>query len=272
MKKYNLLFASLLFLFPNETIAQERAIIKIDTDRVIDQINPHLYGNFSEHLGQGIYGGIYDPKSIQADEDGFRKDVIEQTKELKVSILRWPGGNFVSGYHWEDGIGDRSKRPTRIDLAWGGKESNMIGTDEFIQFARKAKVEPYFCVNLGTGSLDEARNWVEYCNVEKGTYYSDLRRKNGFEKPHKVTYWGLGNEVDGPWQMGHKSPEDYSGRSIYFVKAAILSSIDLIFDSASACFFFSISITFAGALLTKFSLPNFFMTEAKKPFWYFNSS
>ena len=164
MKKYNLLFASLLFLFPNETIAQERAIIKIDTDRVIDQINPHLYGNFSEHLGQGIYGGIYDPKSIQADEDGFRKDVIEQTKELKVSILRWPGGNFVSGYHWEDGIGDRSKRPTRIDLAWGGKESNMIGTDEFIQFARKAKVEPYFCVNLGTGSLDEARNWVEYCN------------------------------------------------------------------------------------------------------------
>ena len=218
MKKYNLLFASLLFLFPNETIAQERAIIKIDTDRVIDQINPHLYGNFSEHLGQGIYGGIYDPKSIQADEDGFRKDVIEQTKELKVSILRWPGGNFVSGYHWEDGIGDRSKRPTRIDLAWGGKESNMIGTDEFIQFARKAKVEPYFCVNLGTGSLDEARNWVEYCNVEKGTYYSDLRRKNGFEKPHKVTYWGLGNEVDGPWQMGHKSPEDYSKMAIETAK------------------------------------------------------
>ncbi len=218
MKKYNLLFASLLFLFPNETIAQERAIIKIDTDRVIDQINPHLYGNFSEHLGQDIYGGIYDPKSIQADEDGFRKDVIEQTKELKVSILRWPGGNFVSGYHWEDGIGDRSKRPTRIDLAWGGKESNMIGTDEFIQFARKAKVEPYFCVNLGTGSLDEARNWVEYCNVEKGTYYSDLRRKNGFEKPHKVTYWGLGNEVDGPWQMGHKSPEDYSKMAIETAK------------------------------------------------------
>ena len=218
MKKYNLLFASLLFLFPNETIAQERAIIKIDTDRVIDQINPHLYGNFSEHLGQGIYGGIYDPKFIQAVEDGFRKDVIEQTKELKVSILRWPGGNFVSGYHWEDGIGDRSKRPTRIDLAWGGKESNMIGTDEFIQFARKAKVEPYFCVNLGTGSLDEARNWVEYCNVEKGTYYSDLRRKNGFEKPHKVTYWGLGNEVDGPWQMGHKSPEDYSKMAIETAK------------------------------------------------------
>ena len=152
MKKYNLLFASLLFLFPNETIAQERAIIKIDTDRVIDQINPHLYGNFSEHLGQGIYGGIYDPKSIQADEDGFRKDVIEQTKELKVSILRWPGGNFVSGYHWEDGIGDRSKRATRIDLAWGGKESNMIGTDEFIQFDR----------NLISVSIWEPVHWMKH--------------------------------------------------------------------------------------------------------------
>lgn len=190
--------------------AQERGLIKIDVDRVTGTINPHLYGNFSEHLGQGIYGGIYDPKSAQADEEGFRKDVIEETKRLNVSILRWPGGNFVSGYHWEDGIGDRSERPTRIDLAWGGKESNMIGTDEFIRFARKAGVEPYLCVNLGTGTLDEARNWVEYCNVSGGTYYSDLRRKNGSEQPHKVIYWGLGNEVDGPWQMGHKTPEEYA--------------------------------------------------------------
>lgn len=218
MKKYSLLFVSILFLLANEMKAQERAIIKIDTDRVIDQINPHLYGNFSEHLGEGIYGGIYDPASVQADEDGFRKDVIEQATELKISILRWPGGNFVSGYHWEDGIGEQSKRPIRIDLAWGGKENNIIGTDEFIKFARKAKVEPYFCVNLGTGSLDEARNWVEYCNIEKGTYYSDLRRKNGFEKPHKVIYWGLGNEVDGPWQMGHKSPEDYAKVAIEAAK------------------------------------------------------
>ncbi len=216
MRKYYLLICMLSLI--GRVSAQEHATIKIDTDRVIGQIHPHLYGNFSEHLGRGIYGGIYDPPSSQADEDGFRKDVIEQTKNLKVSILRWPGGNFVSGYHWEDGIGDRSKRPTRIDLAWGGKESNMIGTDEFVQFARKAQTEPYFCVNLGTGSLDEARNWVEYCNVDKGTYYSDLRRKNGYEQPHKIVYWGLGNEVDGPWQMGHKSPEEYSKVAIETAK------------------------------------------------------
>lgn len=190
--------------------SQENAVIKIDVDRTIGEINPFLYGNFSEHLGQGIYGGIYDPTSKQADEDGFRKDVIESAKDLNVSILRWPGGNFVSGYHWEDGIGDRSKRPTRIDLAWGGKESNMIGTDEFIKFSRKIGAEPYFCVNLGTGTLDEARNWVEYCNISGGTYYSELRKKNGSIEPHKVIYWGLGNEVDGPWQMGHKTPEEYA--------------------------------------------------------------
>ncbi len=216
MRKYYLLLCVLSFV--GRVPAQEHATIKIDTDRIVGQIHPYLYGNFSEHLGQGIYGGIYDPQSSQADEDGFRKDVIEQTKNLKVSILRWPGGNFVSGYHWEDGIGDRSKRPTRIDLAWGGKESNMIGTDEFVQFARKAQTEPYFCVNLGTGTLDEARNWVEYCNVDKGTHYSDLRRKNGYEQPHKIVYWGLGNEVDGPWQMGHKSPEEYAKVAIETAK------------------------------------------------------
>lgn len=206
MKKYSLLFVSILFLLVNEMKAQERAIIKIDTDRVIDQINPHLYGNFSEHLGEGIYGGIYDPASVQADEDGFRKDVIEQATELKISILRWPGGNFVSGYHWEDGIGEQSKRPTRIDLAWGGKESNIIGTDEFIKFARKANVEPYFCVNLGTGSLDEARNWVEYCNIEKGTYYSDLRRKNGFENHIKLSTggWVMKLTDHGRWGINHQ--------------------------------------------------------------------
>lgn len=210
MKKVKLL--SILFLCAGiSAYAQgEKALIKIDIDRTVGQIDPHLYGNFSEHLGRGIYGGIYDPASSQADEEGFRKDVIEATRELGVSVLRWPGGNFVSGYHWEDGIGDPDKRPVRIDLAWGGREPNRVGTDEFVKFARKAGVEPYFCVNLGTGSLDEARNWVEYCNVEKGTYYSDLRRKNGSEQPYKIKYWGLGNEVDGPWQMGHKTPDEYA--------------------------------------------------------------
>lgn len=198
--------------------AQTNAVIKIDTDRKIGEISPLLYGNFSEHLGAGIYGGIYDPASKTADEDGFRNDVKEAIEDLNVSILRWPGGNFVSGYHWEDGIGPRSERPARIDLAWGGVESNMIGTDEFLQYTKKLGIEPYICVNLGTGTLDEARNWVEYCNVEKGTYYSDLRRKYGSEEPYKVKYWGLGNEVDGPWQMGHKSPEDYAKVAIETAK------------------------------------------------------
>lgn len=205
-----LLFAGVLIATASLSFAQERAVIKIDTDRTIAEIDPLLYGNFSEHLGQGIYGGLYDPQSSQADENGFRKDVIDHLQDLKVSILRWPGGNFVSGYHWEDGIGPKSQRPVRIDLAWGGKESNQFGTDEFMDFVTKANVEPYFCVNLGTASLDEARNWVEYCNIDKGTYYSDLRRKNGHEKPYGIKYWGLGNEVDGPWQMGHKTPDEYA--------------------------------------------------------------
>lgn len=128
---------------------------------------------------------------------------------MNVSIVRWLGGNFVSGYHWKDGIGPKDKRPTRLDLAWGFRENNSFGTDEYVDWCRKVNAAPYFCVNLGTGSLDEIRDWVEYCNVEKGTYYSDLRIKNGHVEPHKVIYWGLGNEMDGQWQMGHKNAEDY---------------------------------------------------------------
>lgn len=218
MKNIKVFFIVIACLSFNSAFSQTKAIIKIDTDRRISEINPLLYGNFSEHLGQGIYGGIYDPDSEFADEDGFRKDVMEAVNDLQVSILRWPGGNFVSGYHWEDGIGPRSERPARIDLAWGGVESNQIGTDEFLKYSQKLGVEPYIAINLGTGTLDEARNWVEYCNVEKGTYYSDLRRKYGTEEPYKVKYWGLGNEVDGPWQMGHKSPEDYAKVAIETAK------------------------------------------------------
>ena len=187
----------------------ETARIKIDIEREIGRIDPLLYGNFIEHLGRCIYGGVYEPGSPLSDARGFRKDVIEATRALNTSIVRWPGGNFVSGYHWEDGIGPVDKRPTRIDLAWGNRENNSFGTDEFVDWCRAVGTEPYFCVNLGTGSLDEARNWVEYCNVESGTYWSDLRRSNGHEEPHKVIYWGLGNEMDGGWQMGHKNAEDY---------------------------------------------------------------
>ncbi|MFM7195043.1 MAG: alpha-N-arabinofuranosidase, partial [Bacteroidota bacterium] len=167
-----------------------------------------IYGNFAEHLGRCIYGGIYEPSSPQAGEGGFRKDVIAGTKELGVSLVRWPGGNFVSGYHWMDGIGDRSLRPVRKDLAWGDFESNQVGTDEFLHWAKLAGVEPYICINAGTGTLDEARDWVEYVNG-KGTYFATLRGKNGHPEPYGVKYWGLGNEIDGDWQIGHKNAEDY---------------------------------------------------------------
>ncbi|GAP72591.1 alpha-L-arabinofuranosidase [Candidatus Symbiothrix dinenymphae] len=186
-----------------------RARIKIDIERQIGAVDKNIYSSFTEHLGRCIYGGIYEAGSPLSDEDGFRKDVLEAVKELKVPLVRWPGGNFVSGYHWEDGIGPKNQRPTRMELAWHATESNAFGTDEFMKWCRKANVEPYFCINLGTGSLDEARNWVEYCNVEKGTYYSDLRIKNGNTQPYKVTYWGLGNEMDGYWQMGQKNVDDY---------------------------------------------------------------
>ena len=210
MKKV-LIATCLALLVASFCIGQNlKACIKIDIEREKGEINKLLYGNFTEHLGRCIYGGIYEPKSPLANADGFRKDVIEATKNLGVSIVRWPGGNFVSSYHWQDGIGPRDSRPRRKDLAWGNVETNEVGTDEFLKFAAAAGMEPYFCVNMGTGSLDEARNWVEYCNAKQGLYYSDLRAKNGHPEPYKVKYWGLGNEMDGEWQIGHKNAEDYS--------------------------------------------------------------
>jgi len=211
-RKTTLAALAVAALIPAGLSAREeggKARIKIDIERRKGEIDPNIYGNFVEHLGRCIYGGLYEPGSSLSDEKGYRRDVLEATRALNTSVVRWPGGNFVSGYHWEDGIGPQSERPTRIDLAWGFRESNAFGTDEFVEWCRRAGTEPYFCVNLGTGTMDEARNWVEYCNVEKGTYWSDLRRKNGFEKPHNVKYWALGNEMDGQWQMGHKNAEDY---------------------------------------------------------------
>jgi alpha-N-arabinofuranosidase len=188
---------------------QTSAVIKLDIDRKTAEIDKLIFGNFTEHLGRCIYGGIYEPGSPMSDKDGFRRDVMEATQKLGVSIIRWPGGNFASGYHWLDGVGPKENRPKRKDLAWGDTETNQFGTDEFLQFANKAGVESYICVNLGTGSWDEARNWVEYCNAKPGLYYSDLRSKNGHPEPYHVKYWGLGNEIDGPWQMGHRNAEDY---------------------------------------------------------------
>jgi alpha-N-arabinofuranosidase len=157
-----------------------------------------------------LYGSLYDPSSPLADENGFRKDYIEAMRELKITNMRWPGGNFVMGYNWQDGIGPREERPVRINAAWGGLETNQVGTDEWIALNEAIGSENVICVNLGLGTMDDARYWVEYCNYKGGTYYSDLRARNGHREPYHIRIWDLGNEVDGyPWELGHKSAEDY---------------------------------------------------------------
>jgi alpha-L-arabinofuranosidase len=185
------------------------ARIRVDPERVIAPIDPKLYGNFTEHLGRCIEGGIFDEGSPLADANGYRRDVLDAARSLHVTLLRWPGGNFSSNYNWMDGIGPRDQRPKRLDMAWHSVEDNRFGTHEFLNYTELLGTEPYICVNFGTGSWTEAQQWVEYCNLAGGTAMSELRKKNGREKPWKVTYWGLGNEMDGPWQMGHRSAEDY---------------------------------------------------------------
>jgi len=212
-----------------------KARIKIDTDRVIGEVNPHLFGNFAEHLGRCIYGGIYEPGSRLADEEGYRKDVIDATRGLGVTLLRWPGGNFVSGYNWKDGIGPRDQRPVRPEGAWGSVEPNTFGTDEFLRYCEKLKIEPYICINAGLGTIEDARNWVEYCNEKRDTYWAQQRQKNGRKEPWKVKYWGLGNEIDGPWQLGHKNAEDYTKFALEAAKAMrrVDESIQLIASGSS---------------------------------------
>jgi alpha-N-arabinofuranosidase len=194
------------------------ATISVDIRRQIDTIDQNIYGGFIEHLGRCIYGGIYEPGSPLSDERGFRRDVMEAIQRLKVPNIRWPGGNFVSGYHWMDGIGPKDKRPKRMELAWHTVESNEFGTDEFIEYCRAVGTEPHICVNMGSGTMDEARDWVEYCNGSENTYHANLRRSNGHQEPYNVKYWGLGNEVSGGWQIGHKEAEDYARAALEFAK------------------------------------------------------
>lgn len=237
MKKLGMLFKWLILsglIFGNLS-AQEPAVIKIDTDRKIGAVNPNIYGAFLEPIRQIVYGHLYDPASTLADENGFRKDLIQLTRELKIPVIRWPGGNYVSGYNWKDGIGPKDQRPVRMELAWNAVDNNQMGTDEFARFCKIVGAENFICINAGTGTVDEARHWVEYCNVEKGTYYSDLRRKYGNEKPFNVKYWALGNELDGFWQMGYKNVEDYSKFALEAAKLMEWSdkSIKLIVSGAS---------------------------------------
>lgn len=194
------------------------AKIKIDFERKIGTIDRNIYGNFTEHLGRCIYGGIYDEGSPLSDSDGFRKDVLDAARSMHVSVLRWPGGNFSSGYNWKDGIGAKDSRPRRWDTAWQEEESNRFGTDEFIEYCRKLKAEPYICVNMGTGTMQDAADWVEYCNATTDTYWANLRKKNGHREPYNVKYWALGNEVYGSWQAGHKDAAGYAADALEFGK------------------------------------------------------
>ena len=187
-----------------------KAKITINTLDAIGNIDPRIFGSFIEHLGRAVYGGIYEPSHESADDMGFRKDVLELVKTLKVPVLRYPGGNFVSNYKWEDGTGDRSKRPRKLELAWNSIETNEIGIDEFQEWAKRADAEIMMAVNLGTRGAVEAQNLVEYCNLDTDTYYADMRRKNGFDKPFGVKLWCLGNEMDGDWQIGHKTAQEYA--------------------------------------------------------------
>ncbi|MDD6728146.1 MAG: alpha-N-arabinofuranosidase [Eubacteriales bacterium] len=186
-----------------------KAKITLAKEFKIGEIDKRIYGSFVEHLGRAVYGGIYEPDHPTADEDGFRGDVIDLVKELNVPIVRYPGGNFVSGYNWEDGVGPVESRPKRLDLAWGTTEPNTFGTNEFMKWCKKADTECMMAVNLGTRGPDEARNLVEYVNHKGGSAWSDMRIAHGYKEPWNVKLWCLGNEMDGRWQMGAKTAEEY---------------------------------------------------------------
>ena len=172
-----------------------------------------LLGAFLEHLGRAVYTGVYEPDSPLADEHGFRKDVVAEVRELGVPIIRYPGGNFVSGYNWLDGVGPKSARPTVLERAWNSLETNQFGTNEFIDWCRLVGTEPLLGMNFGTGTVEMAVAYVEYCNYERGTKWSELRREHGYEQPHRVRYWCLGNEMDGPWQIGQLTAREYGRKA-----------------------------------------------------------
>jgi alpha-N-arabinofuranosidase len=179
----------------------------------IADIDKRIYGSFIEHMGRAVYTGIYQPQHESADEQGFRKDVIDAVSELNVPIVRYPGGNFVSGYDWKDGIGPKEDRPTRLDYAWLSIENNQFGINEFADWTHKANTQGMIAVNLGSGTPQEAGYLAEYCNIEQGTYWSDKRREHGYEQPHNFKVWCLGNEMDGPWQTCALTAQEYANKA-----------------------------------------------------------
>ncbi len=184
----------------------------------IGEVDNNLFSSFIEHLGRAVYTGIYEPGHETADEQGFRRDVIDFVKDLKVGLVRYPGGNFLSGYNWKDGIGPKDKRPVRLDRAWHTIEPNEIGIDEFVDWAKKSGTEVLAAVNMGTGTPQDAGDMVEYCNYPGGTYWSDLRIANGHKDPHNIKYWCVGNEMDGPWQICHLDAVDYGKKALEAMK------------------------------------------------------
>ena len=209
------------------------ATIRIDVDNVIDAVDPRIYGVFMEPIGfnrpemkfNTLYGPLYDPASPLANKDGFRTDMIDAARELQLTQMRWPGGNFVSGYDWRDGLGPKDRRPKRMELAWGVVETNQVGTDEWVQLNKLIGTENVVCINMGTGTLDDARYWVQYCNAPVGTYWPDKRADYGHPEPYGIKYWCLGNEVDGsPWILGYKNAEDYVKFAVEAAKVMRLSS------------------------------------------------
>ena len=191
----------------------ERTTLHLHSRHVVDAVSPRIFGGFLEHMGRSIYDGVYQPDSRHANADGMRQDVIDALRQLQLTIVRYPGGNFASGYHWRDGVGPQADRPTRRELAWQSIEPNRFGTDEFMRLCRHLDWQPMLAVNLGTGTPEEARDWVEYCNAPAGTHEADRRVANGSEQPYAVPVWCLGNEMDGPWQLGHVPADQYAIRA-----------------------------------------------------------
>src|SRR5689334_2772129 len=187
----------------------QTARIFLDSRRTIAALDRNLFGSFLEHLGRAIYEGIYDPRSKFADDNGFRKDVADEIRRLGVPVIRYPGGNFVSGYNWLDGIGPRQDRPRVLDKAWNSINTNQFGTNEYMAWCKAVGALPLMGLNLGTGTAEEAAALVEYCNVDGGTKWSELRRKHGYAQPYNVKHWCLGNEMDGRWQIGHMTAAEY---------------------------------------------------------------
>ena len=228
--KNSLLVVLCFSLFASVARAQEgaQAIVSIDLGQESSELSPLIFGQFIEHLGRAIDGGIYEETSSLSDENGFRTDVLEKVKGLDIPLLRYPGGTYTKIYHWEDGIGPKDERPRRPNLIWGGVEDNHFGTAEFINYCRTIGAEPFLVVNMATGTPEEAAHWVEYCNSTEDTYYANLRRAHGYEEPFNVKYWGLGNEESAEADAGrHQRVERYTEDTWQFVKLMKLQDSSL---------------------------------------------